>query len=58
MLPPSGFVTGIYARNDINRGVHKAPANEIIRGLTQFEVNINKLRNEVINPEGINALRF
>ncbi len=57
-LPPSGFVTGIYARNDINRGVHKAPANEIIRGLTQFEVNINKPRNEVINPEGINALRF
>ena len=57
-LPPSGFVTGIYARNDITRGVHKAPANEVIRGLTQFEVNINKPRNEVINPEGINALRF
>lgn len=58
LLPPSGFVTGIYARNDTNRGVHKAPANEVIRGLTQFEVNINKPRNEVINPEGINALRF
>ncbi|NHN38320.1 phage tail sheath family protein [Pseudomaricurvus alcaniphilus] len=57
-LPPSGFVAGIYARNDIERGVHKAPANEIVRGLTQFEVNINKARNEVINPEGINALRF
>jgi len=57
-LPPSGFVTGIYARNDVTRGVHKAPANEVIRGLTQFEVNINKPRNEVINPEGINALRF
>jgi len=58
VLPPSGFIAGIYARNDVNRGVHKAPANEIIRGLTQFEVNINKPRNEVINPEGINALRF
>lgn len=58
LLPPSGFVAGIYARSDINRGVHKAPANEIVRGLTQFEVNINKPRNEVINPEGINALRF
>jgi len=58
VLPPSGFITGIYARNDVTRGVHKAPANEIIRGLTQFEVNINKPRNEVINPEGINALRF
>ena len=57
-LPPSGFVAGIYARSDIERGVHKAPANEIVRGLTQFEVNINKARNEVLNPEGINALRF
>ncbi len=57
-LPPSGFVTGVYARNDINRGVHKAPANEIVRGLTRFEVNVNRPRQEVINPEGINALRF
>ncbi|MCC6234904.1 MAG: phage tail sheath family protein [Verrucomicrobiales bacterium] len=58
LLPPSGFVTGIYARSDIERGVHKAPANEIVRGLTQFEVNINKARQDVLNPEGINALRF
>lgn len=57
-LPASGFVAGIYARNDITRGVHKAPANEVVRGLTKFEVNINKPRQEVINPEGINALRF
>lgn len=57
-LPPSGFITGIYARNDVERGVHKAPANEVIRGLTKFEININKPRNEVINPEGINALRY
>jgi phage tail sheath protein FI len=58
MLPPSGFVTGIYARSDIERGVFKAPANEIVRGLTRFEANINKGRQEVLNPEGINALRF
>jgi uncharacterized protein len=57
-LPPSGFVTGIYARTDIERGVHKAPANEIVRGLTKFEININRGRQEVLNPEGINALRF
>lgn len=58
MVPPSGFVTGIYARNDITRGVHKAPANEVVRGLTRFEANINTPRQEVLNPEGINALRF
>jgi phage tail sheath protein FI len=58
LLPPSGFVTGIYARNDIERGVFKAPANEIVRGLSRFEANINKARNDVLNPEGINPLRF
>src|SRR5882672_401157 len=58
MLPPSGFVTGIYARSDIERGVFKAPANEVVRGLTKFEANINKGRQDVLNPEGINALRF
>jgi phage tail sheath protein FI len=58
ILPPSGFVTGIYARNDIERGVFKAPANEVVRGLTRFELNINTPRQDVLNPEGINALRF
>ncbi len=58
LLPPSGFVTGIYARSDIARGVYKAPANEVVRGLTKFEININKPRQDVLNPEGINALRF
>lgn len=58
LLPPSGFVTGIYARSDIERGVHKAPANELVRGLTRFEANINKARQDVLNPEGVNALRF
>ncbi len=58
LLPPSGFVTGIYARSDIERGVHKAPANEVVRGLTRFEANINKPRQDVLNPEGVNCLRF
>ena len=58
LLPPSGFVCGIYARSDIERGVHKAPANEVVRGLTKFEININKARQDVLNPEGVNCLRF
>jgi len=57
-LPPSGFVAGIYARSDVERGVYKAPANEVVRGLTKFEININTARQDVLNPEGINALRF
>jgi uncharacterized protein len=58
VVPPSGFVCGIYARNDITRGVFKAPANEVVYGLTRFEANINTGRQEVLNPEHINALRF
>jgi Bacteriophage tail sheath protein len=57
-LPPSGFITGIYARSDILYGVHKSPANEVIRGALGFEVMINKGQQDVLNPEGINCSRF
>jgi phage tail sheath protein FI len=57
-MPPSGFVTGIYARTDVNRGVWKAPANEIVRGALRFEREITHGQQEVLNPEGINCLRF
>ncbi len=56
-VPPSGHVCGIYARNDNERGVHKAPANEVVRGTLRFESNINMRQQEVLNPEGVNALR-
>jgi phage tail sheath protein FI len=57
-LPPSGFVAGIYARNDINRSVSKAPANEVVRLAIDFEQRINKSQQEVLNPEGVNCFRF
>jgi phage tail sheath protein FI len=57
-LPPSGFVAGVYARSDIERGVHKAPANEVILGMDRFVTNVTFDRQAVLNPEGINALRF
>jgi phage tail sheath protein FI len=56
-LPPSGFVCGIYARTDIDRGVWKAPANEVVRGALRFEPDINRRQQEVLNPEGVNCLR-
>lgn len=57
-LPPSGFVSGIYARNDIERAVYKAPANEVVRLSIGFEKTLNKAQQEVLNPEGINCFRF
>ena len=57
-LPPSGFAAGIYARSDVERGVHKAPANEVMLGMSRFRTNVTFDRQAVLNPEGINALRF
>jgi uncharacterized protein len=57
-LPPSGFVAGIYARNDINRAVYKAPANEVVNLALGFEQLINKGQQDVLNPEGINCFRY
>jgi phage tail sheath protein FI len=57
-LPPSGFVTGIYARNDINRAVYKAPANEVVTLAIGFETLVNKGQQDVLNPLGVNCFRF
>ncbi len=57
-LPPSGFVAGIYARNDNNRAVYKAPANEVVNLAIGFEQLLSKAQQEVLNPEGINCFRF
>lgn len=58
ILPPSGFVAGIYARNDVEKGVHKAPANEVVRMAVGFEFLLNKSQQDVLNPEGVNCFRF
>ncbi len=57
-LPPSGFVAGIYARNDSERAVYKAPANEVVRGASGFDIFLNHAQQEVLNPEGINCFRY
>lgn len=57
-LPPSGFVCGIYARTDVQRGVWKAPANEIVRGALRYDQDVNFAEQQVLNPLGINCLRF
>jgi phage tail sheath protein FI len=57
-LPPSGFVAGIYARNDIEHAVFKAPANEVVRLAIDFEVLVNQAQQDLLNPNGVNCLRF
>jgi hypothetical protein len=56
-VPPSGHMAGIWARNDDTRGVHKAPANEIIRGALGLELQLTKGEHDQLNPVGINCIR-
>jgi phage tail sheath protein FI len=56
-MPPSGFVAGVWARTDNTRGVHKAPANEVIQGITGLEVNVTKGEQDTLNPIGVNCIR-
>jgi phage tail sheath protein FI len=56
-IGPSGHIVGLYARVDNTRGVHKAPANEVLRGIVDFEVLVTKAAQEILNPRGINVLR-
>ena len=55
--PPSGHVAGIWGRNDDTRGVHKAPANEVVRGAVTLQTQITKNEHDLLNPIGINCLR-
>ncbi|TFV49637.1 phage tail sheath family protein [Bradyrhizobium niftali] len=58
-IPPSGHMLGIYARTDIERGVHKAPANEVVRGITGLRHFLNKSEQDILNPypSNINVIR-
>lgn len=56
-FPPSGAMAGIYARTDANVGVHKAPANEIVRGCTGLSCSYNEGEQDILNPKGVNLIR-
>ncbi|HSJ00987.1 MAG: phage tail sheath family protein [Verrucomicrobium sp.] len=57
-VAPSGHIAGVYARSDATRGVHKAPANEVIRGAINVTWRVSHQEQEKLNPEGVNCIRF
>ncbi|BBH69386.1 tail protein [Actinoplanes sp. OR16] len=60
-VPPAGHIAGVYARTDVERGVHKAPANAIVRGINLRDglaTDLTRRHQDMLNPKGINALRF
>lgn len=56
-VPPGGHMAGIYARSDTEHGVHKAPANEVVRGVQELQRTITKGDQDVLNPRGVNCIR-
>lgn len=66
LVPPAGHVAGIYARSDRERGVHKAPANEVVRDIITRDINATRKPleftlargdHDILNPRGINVIR-
>jgi uncharacterized protein len=57
LIPPGGHIAGIYARSDIERGVFKAPANEVVRGIIGLQFTVTKGDQEILNPRGVNCIR-
>jgi uncharacterized protein len=66
LVPPTGHLAGIFARTDVDRGVHKAPANEVVRGMITRDLNpnkkpleytLNKQNHDILNPKGVNVIR-
>ncbi|MEM7128035.1 MAG: phage tail sheath subtilisin-like domain-containing protein [Chloroflexota bacterium] len=56
-VPAVGHIAGIYARSDIERGVHKAPANEVVRNAKDLEFPVTKAMQDILNPRGVNCIR-
>jgi phage tail sheath protein FI len=56
-VPPSGHMAGIYARVDQQRGVHKAPANELVRGALGLAYSVSRNEQALLNPAGVNVIR-
>jgi phage tail sheath protein FI len=57
LVPPGGHIAGVYARSDIERGVHKAPANEVLKGVTGLQFSLSKAKQDILNPRGVNCIR-
>jgi phage tail sheath protein FI len=57
LVPPGGHIAGIYVRTDIEKGVHKAPANEVVNGAISLEYVVSKSGQVILNLQGINCVR-
>lgn len=57
-VPPSGHLAGLWARTDATRGVHKAPANEPLRGVVGVQRRLTPAEQGELNAAGVNVIRL
>jgi phage tail sheath protein FI len=57
LVPPSGHVAGVWCRTDASRGVHKAPANEVVMGVNGLGFQVTQGEQGGLNKVGINCIR-
>ncbi len=59
LVPPSGFVAGLYAKTDGQRGVWKAPAgtSAALGGSVGLAVNLTDTQQGNLNPLNVNVIR-
>ncbi|HET8754610.1 MAG TPA: phage tail sheath subtilisin-like domain-containing protein [Solirubrobacteraceae bacterium] len=57
LIPPSGHVAGAWCRTDARRGVHKAPANEVVLGANGLGFQVTHAEQGGLNKVGINCIR-
>lgn len=66
LVTPVGHIAGVYARTDVLRGVHKVPANEVVRGMVTTDINatrkpleytFGKREQDILNPKNVNVIR-
>lgn len=57
LLPPSGFIAGIYARGDRARGVNKPPPHEVVRLAIGLDHDVTEVEQALLNTEAINCIR-
>jgi phage tail sheath protein FI len=58
VVAPTGHIAGLYARVDANRGVHKAPANEVLFGALGVDDLIGDSQQDTWNKKGVNVIRI
>lgn len=56
-IPPSGHIAGVWVRSDVTRGIHKAPANEVIRGALNLTYRLTRDEIGELNRAGVNTIR-